>query len=267
MRIARPLFSAASSCNYVTRSNPARILQCCCYVGSAEPNDGKSRSPFVLHTEKQNSTFLRSGFVPAAFVGAGFAGLAAYIHYNDEKRAVPKGQGDHSQDNTQKGPVIGGPFSLVNTEDQVFTEQNLLDNWVLLYFGYTSSPDIGPEQLQMMAKTIDILETKQKIKILPVFVTLDPERDNPAQLRAYLKEFDSRIVGLTGPVSAIRQMAQEYRVHFKRVEEDAGDYLVETSHNMYLLNPSAKVVRLLGVEYNAEELAEAITSEVKRSTK
>lgn len=110
------------------------------------------------------------------------------------------------------------------------------------------------------------------MKGLPVFVTLDPERDNPSHLRAYLKgpnsstaqfvilysnclytdglvnisfwlphpphskfswtEFDSRIVGLTGPVSAIRQIAQEYRAYFKKVEEDGDDYLVESSHNM-----------------------------------
>ncbi|XP_058738554.1 protein SCO1 homolog 2, mitochondrial-like isoform X3 [Vicia villosa] len=67
-----------------------------------------------------------------------------------------------------------------------------------------------------MAKANDILESKQNLKILPVFVTIDPQRDTPAQLRAYLEEFNSRIVGLTGPVAAIRKMAQEYRVYFKK---------------------------------------------------
>ncbi|KAG5155320.1 hypothetical protein JHK82_013289 [Glycine max] len=88
-----------------------------------------------------------------------------------------------------------------------------------------------------MAKAIDILESKQNLKILPVFVSTDPQRDTPSQLRAYLKEFDSRIIGLTGPVAAIRQMAQEYCFYFKKVEEDGSDYLVDCSHNMYLLNP------------------------------
>ncbi|XP_058738559.1 protein SCO1 homolog 2, mitochondrial-like isoform X7 [Vicia villosa] len=71
-----------------------------------------------------------------------------------------------------------------------------------------------------MAKANDILESKQNLKILPVFVTIDPQRDTPAQLRAYLEEFNSRIVGLTGPVAAIRKMAQEYRVYFKKAESD-----------------------------------------------
>ncbi|KAK3043002.1 hypothetical protein RJ639_000979 [Escallonia herrerae] len=108
-------------------------------------------------------------------------------------------------------------------------------------------------------------ESEQKLKVLPVFVTIDPQRDNPSQLRAYLKEFDSRIVGLTGPVAAVRQMAQEYRVFFKKVEEDGDDYLVESSHNMYLMNPKMEIVRCFGVEYNAAELSEEMLKELKKT--
>lgn len=73
-------------------------------------------------------------------------------------------------------------------------------------------------------------------------------------------------MGLTGPVGAIRQMAQEYRVFFKKVEEEGDDYLVESSHNMYLMNPSLEVVRCFGVEYTAEELAEEISKEMKKAS-
>lgn len=105
------------------------------------------------------------------------------------------------------------------------------------------------------------IESKYDIKIKPLFVTLDPQRDSPAQLKAYLSgkliclfhvigtfsfalylevmicliwtaEFDPRIIGLTGSVDAIRQMAQEYRIFFKKVGEVGQDYIVESSHNM-----------------------------------
>lgn len=66
-------------------------------------------------------------------------------------------QGDSRNRNIVCGPIIGGPFTLVNKEKQTVTERNFLGNWVLLYFGYTSSPDIGPEQVQLMAKATDIL--------------------------------------------------------------------------------------------------------------
>ncbi|KAK7358965.1 hypothetical protein VNO77_00908 [Canavalia gladiata] len=212
-----------------------------------------------------SSDMYYSIFVQSAAI-LGFAGLAAFFHYNDERRAVPKGhQGSGRSGNVVSGPIIGGPFTLINTEKQTITERNFLGNWVLLYFGYTSSPDLGPEQVQIMAKAIDILESKQNLKILPVFVTIDPQRDTPSQLRAYLQEFDSRIIGLTGPVAAVRQMAQEYRVYFKKVEEDGNDYLVDCSHNMYLLNPKMEVVRCFGVEYNAVDLSETIWKELDRN--
>lgn len=66
-------------------------------------------------------------------------------------------QRDSCSRNIVGGPIIGGPFTLVNKEKQTVTEHNFLGNWILLYFGYTSSPDIGPEQVHLMAKAIDIL--------------------------------------------------------------------------------------------------------------
>ncbi|TYJ47061.1 hypothetical protein E1A91_A02G161900v1 [Gossypium mustelinum] len=194
----------------------------------------------------------------------GFGGLLAFLHYNDERRAVKIGKDSYTGSDTAAAPIIGGPFTLVNSENQIVNEQDFLGNWVLLYFGYTSSPDIGPDQVRIMAKVIDTLEAKENLKVLPVFVTIDPQRDTPAQLRAYLKEFDPRIVGLGGPVSAVRQMAQEYRVYFKKVEEEGDDYLVESSHSMYLIDPKMKVVRCFGVEYNAEQLSKEILKELKK---
>ncbi|EPS66322.1 hypothetical protein M569_08454, partial [Genlisea aurea] len=199
-----------------------------------------------------------------SLVLAGVSGAALFLHYNDERRAIPKGKGEKFERSAIQGPIIGGPFSLVDTEGRIVTEKNLAGNWVLLYFGYTSSPDVGPAEVRKMADAITALESKEKLKVLPVFVTIDPQRDTPSQLHAYLSEFDRRIVGLTGGVSAVRQMAQEYRVFFKKVDEEGGDYLVESSHNMYLLNPNMVVTISLGTEYNADELADAIAKEVNK---
>lgn len=67
------------------------------------------------------------------------------------------GQEVKFQRSSIEGPIIGGPFSLFDAEGRVVTEKSLLGNWVLLYFGYTSSPDIGPAEVQKMAKAIDTL--------------------------------------------------------------------------------------------------------------
>ncbi|KAF3441046.1 hypothetical protein FNV43_RR19332 [Rhamnella rubrinervis] len=245
------------------RTGPPKRFQFCNYTKSSKNAKGKLDIEPVVPIESQAPRSWGTYVIPAG--GLGLVGLAALIHYNDERRVTLKGQGDTSCGNLVKGPIIGGPFTLVDTENQIVTEKNLLGNWVLLYFGYTSSPDAGPEQVQVMAKAIDKLESRHNAKVLPVFVTIDPQRDTPAQLRAYLKEIDPRIIGLTGSVSAIRQMAQEYRVYFKKVEEEGDDYLVESSHNLYLMNPNMEVVRCFGVEYNADELSEAILNELKRT--
>ncbi|KAJ0252425.1 Protein SCO1 2 [Hirschfeldia incana] len=198
----------------------------------------------------------------------GFTGFIGFLHYNDERRAVPKGITSSisgcgcGSNTTVKGPIIGGPFTLMSTQKNIVSEKEFCGQWVLLYFGYSFSPDVGPEQLKMMSKAVHQLESNHDQKILPVFVTLDPLRDTPSHLHAYLKEFDSRILGLTGSASAIRQMAQEYRVYFKKVQEDGDDYLVGTCHNMYLLNPKMEVVRCFGTEYNPDDLSHEVLKEV-----
>lgn len=67
------------------------------------------------------------------------------------------GKGEKFERSAIQGPIIGGPFSLIDTEGQLVTEKNLLGNWVLLYFGYTSSPDVGPAEVRKMANTINML--------------------------------------------------------------------------------------------------------------
>ncbi|KAJ1412839.1 Thioredoxin-like superfamily [Sesbania bispinosa] len=204
-------------CSQIARSVPCKTTQSVSYTNSTRHGKSKHDIHPVFSAQSdspsQASRSWGAYVVPAAVLG--FAGLAAFFHYNDERRAVPKGhEGNSRTRKTVDGPIIGGPFRLINTEKQTVTERNFLGNWVLLYFGYTSSPDIGPEQVQIMAKAIDIL-------------------------------------GL----ALLSQLT---------VEEDGGDYLVESSHNMYLLNPNMEVVRCFGVEYNAEELSEAIWKELNR---
>lgn len=205
--------------------------------------------------------------VPSAILA--FAGLATFVRYNDEKRMIPSGkeaqQTTVPKRCTTNRPAIGGPFKLYDTENNVVTESKLRGTWTLMYFGYTSSPDVGPAEVQKIADVVKLLESKHDIKIKPLFITIDPQRDSPAQLKAYLSEFDPRIIGLTGSVDAIRQIAQEYRIFFKKVGEVGQDYIVDSSHNMYLLDPCLETVRCFGAEYKASDLAVAITTEVQKA--
>ncbi|GMI86571.1 homologue of copper chaperone SCO1 2 [Hibiscus trionum] len=267
MPISRFIFFSAKHrfAPLLPRFGPSKRIQSCGYAQSAKNSYKKPTGHPVVNVETRAPRSRGAYVIPSMLLG--FAGLVSFLHYNDERRAIDRGteyKTGSCECDTAAAPIIGGPFTLVNTENRIINEQDFLGNWVLLYFGYTSSPDIGPDQVQMMAKAINTLESKENLKVLPVFVTIDPQRDAPAQLRAYLNEFDPRIVGLTGPVSAVRQMTQEYRVYFKKVEEEGDDYLVESSHNLYLIDPKMKVVRCFGVEYNSEQLVKEISKEMKK---
>ena len=78
------------------------------------------------------------------------------------------GQGVNIARSAIEGPIIGGPFTLIDTEGRLVTERNLMGNWVLLYFGYTSSPDIGPAEVEKMAKVIDRLGLALSFSIFPI---------------------------------------------------------------------------------------------------
>ncbi|KAG9451572.1 hypothetical protein H6P81_011537 [Aristolochia fimbriata] len=195
------------------------------------------------------------------------AGVAMLVHFNDERRAIPKGsQQGGANERTRNKPSFGGPFRLIDSENHVVTDADLRGNWSLLYFGYTSSPDVGPKEVQKMAEAIDTLESKHGVKLKPVFISIDPQRDSPSQLQVYLKEFDPRIMGLTGTVDSIRHAALEYRVYFKKDEEEGDDYLITTSHNMYLLDPNMEIVKCCTVDYDANQLCESILQEVKKAS-
>ncbi|KAK1287103.1 hypothetical protein QJS10_CPB19g01429 [Acorus calamus] len=192
--------------------------------GYAGSQDYKNRRPDSqlhaiddqLESESQSWQYFT---IPAALLVAAGVGLA--IHYNDERRSIKKGsqQGTTSRRNTVNRPAFGGPFTLLDTENHLVNERDFLGDWTLMYFGYTSSPDVGPEEVQKMAKANQILDTKYNMKVNPVFVTIDPQRDTISQLKAYLQEFDPRIIGLTGPINSIRQMAHEYASFLRKLKK------------------------------------------------
>ncbi|XP_057850246.2 protein SCO1 homolog 2, mitochondrial [Cryptomeria japonica] len=231
----------------------------------SKKNGPEVRVSLVENRSRRSARIWRLGIVPSALLVLISVGLL--LRYNDERRAIPKASQGHSINMEVSKPTIGGRFKLINYEENPVTDSDFCGNWTLIYFGYTSSPDIDPDEVQKMAKVVEILETKENMRINAVFLTIDPFRDTPSHLRAYLREFHPRIMGLTGPENVLRQVAQEFRVFFKKTDVEGPDYLIDCSHDMYLMNPNMGFARVFGLEYNAEQLAYAITSEVKKISK
>ncbi|KAJ0454197.1 putative copper chaperone SCO1/SenC, Thioredoxin-like superfamily [Helianthus annuus] len=238
------------------------------YMRAAQRSNKNGRLLDKGREQLTSSSSWRSYLLPIGVFGVlgGIGGGYLFMRSYDEKRTPRRGEGRNDGRSARNAPVIGGPFSLIGSDGRLVTEKDLQGgDWILIYFGYTASPDVGPAELAKLAKVINTLDSEHNITIRPVFVTIDPQRDTPSHLRAYLKEFDERIMGLTGPVGAIRQMANEYRVPFKKVEEDGDDYLVETSHGMYLMNPSMEFVKSFGLRYTANQLSQEIQKEVQKT--
>jgi cytochrome oxidase Cu insertion factor (SCO1/SenC/PrrC family) len=137
-----------------------------------------------------------------------------------------------------EGKFTGGPFSLITPEGKRVTEKDFRGKYMLLAFGYTYCPDICPSELQTIANTLDALGPKADA-IVPVFITVDPERDTPAQLGRFVKNFSPRIVGLTGTPEEIKNAAAGYRgtVYRKEPSTSPGDYAMTHSTFIYVIDP------------------------------
>jgi cytochrome oxidase Cu insertion factor (SCO1/SenC/PrrC family) len=155
--------------------------------------------------------------------------------------------------------LVGGPFSLVDQTGRRVTEQDFLGRPMLVFFGFTFCPDICPSGLQVMAAALDRLGPKGE-RVLPVFITIDPERDTPAQLQSYLASFHPRLVGLTGTAAEIAAVARAYRVYYKRVkdEKSSADYTMDHSTIMYLMDAKGRFVAHFSHATSADKLVEVL---------
>ncbi|KAI0476244.1 SCO1/SenC-domain-containing protein [Xylariaceae sp. FL0804] len=159
-------------------------------------------------------------------------------------------------------PLVGGAFELTDTEGRPFSSDDLKGRYSLIYFGFTHCPDICPDELDKMARMYDLVEgSKQAGKLLPVFVTCDPARDDPATLKKYLAEFHPGFLGLTGTYEAIKDMCKAYRVYFSTPQhvKPGQDYLVDHSIYFYLMDPEGHFVEALGRQHSPQEGAKIIT--------
>ncbi|MDN6858924.1 SCO family protein [Pseudomonas sp. CAN2814] len=157
---------------------------------------------------------------------------------------------------------VGGPFSLTDQDGRRVTQQDYAGRPALLYFGFTSCPDICPTDLAKMARIARAVEQEKGIKPRPIFVTLDPERDTPQQLKGYVGHFDPEFVGLTGTPQQIVAITDEYHVFYKKVPygDKPGDYTVDHSTILFLLDRDGGYLDHFGRGLPEDEIIRRINS-------
>jgi cytochrome oxidase Cu insertion factor (SCO1/SenC/PrrC family) len=159
--------------------------------------------------------------------------------------------------------LVGGPFTLVDQRGQEVTEADFQGRFMLVYFGYTFCPDVCPMSLSTMVQALDLLDPGEARQVVPVMITVDPERDTVAQLAEYAPLFGPELVALTGSPEQVDAAAKAYRVYYDKVEaDDAGAYLMDHSAFIYLMGPDGRYRRHFAASASAEELAQGLREEL-----
>ncbi len=135
--------------------------------------------------------------------------------------------------------AIGGPFRLVDQNGAAFSDQDLKGKTFLVFFGFTHCPDVCPTTLFEMSEILRNLG-KDADRTAVVFITVDPERDTPESMKDYLASFDPHIRGLTGDPAAVAAVAKAYRVYFKKVPLEGGDYTMDHTAIVYLMDKDGR---------------------------
>ena len=152
----------------------------------------------------------------------------------------------------QSSAAIGGPFRLASG-DRTVTDADVRGAPFLVFFGYTHCPDVCPTTLFQMSEIFRTLGPDAKIKGL--FITVDPERDTPDLVKTYAGSFDPRIIGLSGDRAAIDKVLAEYRVYARKAPGANGDYTMDHSAVIYLMDRDGKFLRAFNMERPPEKAA------------
>ena len=166
--------------------------------------------------------------------------------------------------------AIATEFTLVDMDGKTVTADSWPGQYKLVYFGYSNCPDVCPIGLQTIADALVKLPVGLQDKIQPLFISIDPERDDSKALKIFTAQFHSKIIGLTGNKDAIEKVAANFKVYAARVPEPEGvtpsddEYLVDHSDIVYLLDQNSKFIKAyesdqLKPELLAKDLQKIVT--------
>jgi protein SCO1 len=192
----------------------------------AEANDRPRARAFVIR-------------IVATLIAVALVGLAAFMLTNPSERP--------------RAALIGGPFALEDGGGETVSDQTLKGRPFLVYFGYTHCPDVCPTEL---ARISDILGKMGDKPIPALFITVDPERDPPKVMQDYVSSFNPAIVGLSGSPQAVEAAEKTFRVFARKGQKQPdGDYSMDHSSIVYLMDKNGAFVEAFNVERSPEDAA------------
>jgi len=160
---------------------------------------------------------------------------------------------------------LGGEWELYNVQGELEGSKELLGKWVLIYFGFTNCPDICPDEIEKMVDVVDMINREDgSISLVPVFISVDPERDTIERVRKYCAEFSPKLQGYTGTKEQVAKVAKAFRVYHSEGArtQTNDDYIVDHTVLLYLVNPEGAFEDYYGQNRRASEIANVIKMKV-----
>ncbi len=165
------------------------------------------------------------------------------------------------------GARIGGPFALTDQNGRLRTDRDFVGKYRIMYFGYTFCPDVCPVDVARLVagyKVFAKTDPARAERTVPVFISVDPERDTPEALKAFTGAFDPALVGLTGTPAQIAAVAKAYGVVYQAQKQPGNpNYLVDHSRTAYLMDPDGKPIALLSQDAKPEVIAGELSKWVR----
>ncbi|MBU0654015.1 MAG: SCO family protein [Gammaproteobacteria bacterium] len=153
---------------------------------------------------------------------------------------------------------FGGDFTLMQGDKPVKLS-DFQGKLVLMYFGYTSCPDVCPTSLSVIAAGLKQLTPEELAQVQPIFISVDPERDNGEKLMNYATYFHPSFIGLTGSPEDVLKVSRQYGAFFAKVQSDSAmGYLIDHTSNSYLVSKDGQYVKILPHDMNKDDVAKNI---------
>ncbi|NWU88808.1 SCO2 protein, partial [Upupa epops] len=191
-------------------------------------------------------------------LGASLCAAGGWLYLREAKKRAQQAE---RQQKLRALALGQGDFELQDHAGQPRRKSDFRGRWVLLYFGFTHCPDICPEELEKLSEVVALLDEQrpQLPEVQPLFITVDPERDDGAALRRYLRDFHPRLLGLTGSLEAVREAGKAFRVYSSLGPKDAeGNYAVDHTVLIYLLGPDGLLRDYYGRSKSSAHIARSV---------
>lgn len=214
-----------------------------------------------MHSSSNESTSYRNIILMVIAVIALVAGVWLARQQNN---ATPKQPPELKTGTFISKPRPTAPFQLEDYNQKPFTLKQLQGKWSFVFFGYTNCPDVCPAtmiQFQLMAKKLAD-KPKYLAKTQFVFISVDPERDNPKYLKTYVQFYNKDFIGVTGKPDELLKLSRQFGVIYMKIpqKDDPKNYLIDHSAAIILLNPEGNLVSIFSAPHKAADMADDLVT-------